>query len=427
MSEKQAKKLFDSMNHLNDELIEDAQITPALRKRPSWRRWCSAAACLCLAAGIVFAALRGTGNPVLRAEDIWRGSMMLGGSDTSSTMDYTLRRFDTGEAILTSPVRDERDVEALSVYRSMEPKNSNDNYRLLLDWAEDLTQRAKEELNIELASGQVFLYQDPYDSSNPETNEFSAYSLEMELTYQDAALTLRCASDGSLTYYWLSDMEQLYAAACGPFSLPGDATDQQLLSAAEEIAAFVSALTGRNYTTAGTQVYRYENQPEKVSLHLRRTGLPGTQLSREMMADYGDLSIGMEIVDSQYRIRNLSILEEHYEYIGDYELISLAEAEEYVRKGYTFGGIYCPLCRAQSDLPALDFTDYDYVQVEYYCLGYAVPHYAFYKHIGQTERDGETYEQYGVVYVPAVKVSGMEQYLNQRAKEHKLILHTAEN
>lgn len=424
MSEKQTKKLFNSMNHLSDELIEDAQIPPALRKRPSWRRWCAAAACLCLAAGIAFAAVRGTGNPDLRAEDIWRGSMMLGGSDT---MDYTLRRFDTDEAILTSPVRDERDAEVLSVYRSMEPKNSNDNYRLLLAWAEDLTQRAKEELSIELASGQVFLYQDPYDSRKPETNEFSAYSLEMELTCQDAALTLRCASDGSLTYYWLSDMEQLYAAVCGPLSLPSDATDQQLLSAAEEIATFVTALTGRNYTTAGTQVYRYENQPEKVSLHLRRTGLSGTPLSQEMMAGYGDLSIGMEIVDGQYRIRNLSIMEEHYEYIGDYELISLAEAEEYVRKGYTFGGIYCPLCRAQSDLPALDFTDYDYVQVEYYQLGYAVPHYAFYKHIGQAERDGETYEQYGVVYVPAVKVKGIEQYFSQRAKEHELILHTAEN
>lgn len=425
MSEKRSAKLFSAIGHIGDDLIEQAQ-THKFSPKPRTRiRWYAAAACLLLVVGMIFAAHSSTGNPILRAEDIWRGSMMLGGSDT---MDYTFRRVESDEEILTSPVRDERDAEVLSVYRSTEPKNSNDNYRLLLDWEEDLIRQAQEALGITLTrSGEVLLFSAPYDSSKPVTNEFSAYSLEMELTCQDAALTLRCVSDGSLTYYWLTDIEQLYTAARGPLSLSGDASDQQLLSAAEEIAAFVSALTGRSYTTAGTQVYRYENNLERVSLHLRRADLPGTQPSREMMSGYGDLSIGMEIADGQYRIRNLSIMEEHYEYIGDYELISLAEAEEYLRRGLTYGGIYCPVCRAQSDLPALDFTDYDCVQVEYYRLGYAVPHYAFYKHIGQAESDGEVYEQYGIVYVPAVEVKGMESYLRQRAEEHELILHAANN
>lgn len=417
MSEKQAKKIFDSMNHLNNDLIEEAQPSPALRKRPVWHRWGVAAACLCLIAGIAFAAVRSTGNPILRAEDIWRGAMTLGGSDT---MDYTLRRFDTDEAILTSPVRDERDAEVLSVYRSTEPKNSNDNYRLLLRWANDLTQQAKEALGIELTRGDITCFNEPYDSSQPETNEFHMYSLEMELTYQDAALHLACRSDGSLTYYCLQGIEQLYAAVQSPLALTQDATDQQLLSAAEEVAAFVTALTGRNYTTAGTQVYRYENQPERVSLHLSRTDLPGTQLSREMLADYGDLSLSLEVADSQCRIRNISILEEHYEYIGDYELITLAEAEEYVRKSYTFGGVYCAICRAQSDLPALDFSNYDCVQVEYYCLGYAVPHYAFYKQLESADPDSETY---GVVYVPAVKVQGLEKYFQAQAAQHNDATH----
>ena len=423
MSEQQAKKLFDSMSNLSDELVEEACPVKSARQKKPWLKWCAAAACLCLVVGGIFAAIRSTGNPILRAEDIWQGAMLLGGSDTSE--DYSLRHFDTNETVLTSPVRDERDAQVLSVYRSMAPKSSDDNYQLLLTWADELTQRAKDQLGIKLVRDQVYSYQDPYDSSKPETNEFSNYYLEMPLIYQDATLTLRCTSEGSLTYYWLSDIEQLYTAAFGPLALPGDASDAQLLAAVEKLVDFVNALTGRNYTAEGAQLYRSDNQPDKVSLHLHRTDLPGTDLSREMMANCGDLSIGLEVVHGRYEIRSISLLEEYYELVGDYELISLAEAEEYVRKGLTFGGVYCVLCRAQSDLPALDFSDYDYVQVEYYNTGYAVPHYAFYKQL-ETVDDGGG-KTYGVVYVPAVKVQGVKQFLHQRAQEHASLLHAAEN
>lgn len=423
MSEHQAKKLFDSMSNISDELVEEACPVKSARQKKPWLKWCAAAACLCLVVGGIFAAIRSTGNPILRAEDIWRGAMLLGGSDTSE--DYSLRHFDTNETVLTSPVRDERDAQVLSVYRSMAPKSSDDNYQLLLTWADELTQRAKDQLGIKLVRDQVYSYQDPYDSSRPETNEFSNYYLEMPLIYQDATLTLKCVSEGSLTYYWLSDIEQLYTAAFGSLALPGDASDAQLLAAAEKLADFVNALTDRNYTAEGAQLYRSDNQPDKVSLHLHRTDLPGTDLSREMMANCGDLSIGLEVIHGRYEIRSISLLEEYYELVGDYELISLAEAEECVRKGLTFGGVYCVLCRAQSDLPALDFSDYDYVQVEYYNTGYAVPHYAFYKRL-ETVDDGGG-ETYGVVYVPAVKVQGVKQFLHQRAQEHAALLHAAEN
>ena len=423
MSEHQAKKLFDSMSNISDELVEEAYPVKSARQKKPWLKWCAAAACLCLVVGGVFAAIRSTGNPILRAEDIWQGAMLLGDSDT--TEDYSLRHFDTNEAILTSPVRDERDAQVLSVYRSMAPKSSDDNYQLLLTWADELTQRAKDQLGIKLVRDQVYSYQDPYDSSRPETNEFSNYYLEMPLIYQGATLTLRCTSEGSLTYYWLSDIEQLYTAAFGSLALPGDASDAQLLAAVETLADFVNALTGKNYTAEDAQFSRSDNQPDKVSFHLHRTDLPGTDLSREMLANYGNLSIGLEVVHGRYEIRSISLLEEYYELVGDYELISLAEAEEFVRKGLTFGGVYCALCRAQSDLPALDFSDYDYVQVEYYNTGYAVPHYAFYKRL-ETVDDGGG-ETYGVVYVPAVKVQGVKQFLHQRAQEHASLLHAAEN
>ena len=252
MSEQQAKKLFDSMSNLSDELVEEACPAKTSPKKSPWIKWCAAAACLCLVVGGIFTAIRSTGNPILRAEDIWQGSMLLG--DSSTTEDYSLRHFDTNGDILTSPVRDERDAQVLSVYRSMAPKSSDDNYQLLLTWADELTQRVKEQLGMELARDQVLSYQKPYDSSKPETNEFSNYYLEMPLIYQDATLTLRCTSEGSLTYYWLSDIEQLYTAAFGSLALPGDASDAQLLTAVEKLTAFVNTLTGRNYTAEGAQL-----------------------------------------------------------------------------------------------------------------------------------------------------------------------------
>ena len=416
----QSKKLFDSMSHLSDALIDEAQSTQTARKRHPRYRWLAAAACLCLIAGIAFAAFRGSGTPTLYAKDIWRGALSVGGNDT---MDYSLRRLDAGEALLTSPVRDAQDAETLSVYRSLEPKNSNDVYRLLLTWADDMTRNVKEQLGIDLIRGEVTSSREPYDSRKPETNEYSMYSLEVTLSYQDAVLTLKCASDGSLTYYSLRDIEELYTALYPPLTLAQSADDRQLLSAAEEMSAFVSALTGRAYNAQASRLYRFENSPDRVSLSYTRADLPGTQLSREMMAPYGGLSVDLETADGQYRIRNISIFEEHYEYLGDYALISLAQAEEYVRKGCTFGGLYCAICRAQSDLPALDFSTYDGVQVEYLYqnLGYAVPHYAFYKQL--PEDDGAAY---GVVYVPAVEVRGLEEYLLQRAEDHQRLLHTAE-
>lgn len=51
MSEKEAKKLFDSITNISDDLIESAQGIPekAQRKRGAWIKWSAVAACLCIA------------------------------------------------------------------------------------------------------------------------------------------------------------------------------------------------------------------------------------------------------------------------------------------------------------------------------------------------------------------------------------------
>ena len=62
MSEHQAKKLFDSMSNLSDELVEEACPVKSTRQKKPWLKWCAAAACLCLVVGGIFAAIRSTGS-----------------------------------------------------------------------------------------------------------------------------------------------------------------------------------------------------------------------------------------------------------------------------------------------------------------------------------------------------------------------------
>ena len=64
--------------------------------------------------------------------------------------------------------------------------------------------------------------------------------------------------------------------------------------------------------------------------------------------------------DGNYRLTNVSINEQYREYVGEYELISLAEAEEYLYKGYSWGGVQCPLCKLND--PHVDFSEYDSFQ-----------------------------------------------------------------
>lgn len=112
---------------------------------------------------------------------------------------------------------------------------------------------------------------------------------------------------------------------------------------------------------------------------------------------------------------------EKYPQIAQAEMISLSEAEALLSNGYVFGGHACPLCMAEQE--EISFEGYDYVGLDY-VFGYdneahqltiGVPFYAFYKNIG-TSKNGNTI--YARTYVPAVEVSGLEEYFEMQKNEH---------
>ncbi len=98
--------------------------------------------------------------------------------------------------------------------------------------------------------------------------------------------------------------------------------------------------------------------------------------------------------------------------------LPLEEAEKLLYKGYVFGGHSCPLCMASQE--KIDFEGYDYVGIEYILKStqdsFVIPFYAFYKEIGTAENG---YTIYAKTYVPAIKISGYEEYFESQKANHK--------
>ena len=114
-----------------------------------------------------------------------------------------------------------------------------------------------------------------------------------------------------------------------------------------------------------------------------------------------------------YRTENHS----HSKPVSEVELLPLETAENYLTLGYTLSVGGCPMCQAAQT--PIDFTDYDYVSIEYkggINIGdITLPYYAFYKNIGTAKNGNMTFAK---TYVPAVYVEGYEEYFQNKHAGH---------
>ena len=130
-----------------------------------------------------------------------------------------------------------------------------------------------------------------------------------------------------------------------------------------------------------------------------------------------------EIYNIYYR-KGAYPVEQRYTIKAENKLIPISEAEELLYKGYVFGGHSCRLCMEAQD--KISFEDYDFVEIEYiFDMEYsgiyavqtvAIPFYAFYKEIGTAENGNIIYAK---TYVPAIEVSGLEEYFEGQITNHK--------
>lgn len=115
-----------------------------------------------------------------------------------------------------------------------------------------------------------------------------------------------------------------------------------------------------------------------------------------------------------YRVSAL----ERYPAVSTARKVSLEQAEEWLSRGYVFGGHSCDLCMAAQD--KVDFSDYDFVELNYVYFEEAVlPFYTFYKQLNPATET--RHAEYGKTYVPAFEVTGMEEYFASQQANHKTI------
>lgn len=146
-------------------------------------------------------------------------------------------------------------------------------------------------------------------------------------------------------------------------------------------------------------------------------------ISFNNVANYqGDIvSDGVLKVSSIDYVKNRINVNEEYTVVASEKKITISEAEALLYNGYVFGGHSCPLCMRAQD--KVSFEGYDFVDIEY-VFGYdeegkltdGIPFYAFYKNIGKSENGNTIYAK---TYVPAVQVSGYEEYFESQKDNHK--------
>ena len=212
-------------------------------------------------------------------------------------------------------------------------------------------------------------------------------------------------------------------------SLSESDTDEQIKDILRPAIDYICGTLGKKYDSIKiSRRYSYD-QLHEITIYLynlEETTFPSnfpnyaSRLNSVKLIFHADLSGNWDGEADKVYLLNIDF----YEMVGDpselcyvkskARMLSLEEAEELLEKGYVFGGHSCPLCMAEQ--PEVDFSEYTCVNLEYVSGGgIIVPFYAFYKYIGETEHGIGTYAK---TYVPAVEVSGLENYFNLQTNKH---------
>ncbi len=175
---------------------------------------------------------------------------------------------------------------------------------------------------------------------------------------------------------------------------------------------------------AWLDVYFYDASAHPLNAYLDVPVSDYVQLSFDNAENYSGDMVSDDILEKVvilYSHRRVAAETEYTE--KDYgPLMGLKRAEEYLKKGWVFGGHSCPLCMAEQE--AVTFDAYDAWGLTYIAtwneagdaLTGALPFYVFYKALGQAENGNTVYAE---TYVPAVETAGMAEYFEAQAQYHR--------
>ena len=275
-----------------------------------------------------------------------------------------------------------------------------------------------------------------YEITKEKTWDEKTY-YEAEIREGDTEKSIYFFAINNLLYFKYSNFyERRLEINGGKPSILASDTDEQIKEKLKDTLSFVCASFGKEYSNAKICRYYSQEQLETIRIYLyspEETVFPPNFSKAPMTADYILLTFYTNWGSGTYCdwggskdeafLSEVSVYKaikpwgEYYGVNAKAKMLTLDDAERLLEKGYVFGGHSCPLCMAAQ--PEVDFSDYSYVDIEYVYNEsgeLCIPFYAFYKYIGEAEQGIKTYAK---TYVPAIEVSGYEEYFESQKGKHQ--------
>jgi hypothetical protein len=357
------------------ELIEAAEIMP--KKKSLWKIVAVAAACLAVVLlGTFF--LRQYLYPVTPKQvfGAFHEENVLG----DATISFSIH-LPNG---ITPNLHPLPESETIPLFRRIR-KEIGDNTEGLQQWGELREQRLRSLLR---DNGEE------YDIVFSEDGHYQYYVLTMERSR---------ATEGELELWLEGKLVQLDQAKSNEELIADIESVKEGLFSAFGVSFSDVKVVRRGYSHIDVVYYDLASHPIN-----QEQGEPDTdRIVISWSNEWSDFGYHSEDERFSVKIRYYEYLhtpEERYKEIGKGKLIGLDKAEEMLAQGYGFG-LGCDQCKTNQGNKCFH---YDYVSFEYWGV---IPVYAFYTFKGESTYDGST--QYSITYVCAVKVPGLERYLDK--------------
>ena len=434
-------KLYRSLEYVRDEYLEDASNAMESGKyakrfrRP--RVWIIAAACLSIVIVIVAMPILHLANdPLLGVDEIELSASDIAELfdiqflDAGGTKRYTQVTIDNPNDFSLS------DEKYLPIYE-YNPTGIPINQE---EYEEFVNSR---KMRLLKAMDKV---EHPFWNRDPSVDTDSILEIT-HLSYPDSEKEYR-GSIGTIQRLYTNEIDYTQAQYYEQVYLDGELlaihqgqSDQEIIASLESIKQKLFTIFDDTFTDAKIVRYYGSNKEIADSIYVyfyNEADHPFNNNSDRPRSDYislyfdnidrtnGSLNLLSDDLLMQVDIRYVQLrvpATELYGVTGKAKTLPLEKAEEYLAKGYVFGGYHvCPICYAEKleSMPLVDFTDYDYVDLEYVEdiskrnteKHYTIPFYAFYKYIGDND-DGEAL--YAKTYVPAIEVEGIAEYFSHKS------------
>lgn len=424
------KDFIYAMGNIDPSFIERAAPGEKIPKRKTnaFVRWGSLVACLVLIVCACIPIVRYFTLPLqedlqFSAFEISEFFVKHGDGGGALTSDYRKEYVSSGDYLNVTPIPD---FEFLSFYEYSMRKKDIDNEEFL-DFVDGIVNRLSNEIGVKQPTYEV--------RENVLDDLYSEIVMDKYMILFDQSE--HC--NGVKIYNFTDDPQKKISIGGVDVAIDQRQSDEQIIASLECVkeklfsifgVEFSDVLINRSYSDSNDEkgayhisVYYYNKEDHPLNSMISFPVTDSISISFNNSQDYDDAVVSDSILTrafisyDQIRVKD----DKYIPSVGNGKMISLDEAEILLDKGYVFGNHSCPICVEENNI--ISFEEYDYVGIKYIfkqdqygnpTLG--IPFYEFYKKIGTAENGNEIYAK---TYVPAIEVSGYEEYFESQKQNHK--------